>query len=329
MAASIYLRRVQKVGYSTLAVSLPRRWAAKVGLDKGSRIVMMELPDGALLLAPEQHERQASERLKAVLELPEGVEVEVGREVIALYEAGYDTIELAAPREVLDAVRKLIWKRLIGLEVTAESEHSLTLEVVLDHSSLTFDTILGRMSGLVERSLGDLRAYVHKLDPKPLANVVERDDELDKFYFLLVRQASICFRKPELFRRLGLSDSLEILPLLYYGKTLERMGDTLTQLAMYLLESSRPLDAPIVETMERAFSLAAGAFRSDDAALARELALLYSNFFKGRRAASILGDVPLSLAGNFLGLCLDVLDSRVELEAVRRSLRGLRAAAGE
>ena len=47
-------RKVQKVGYSTLSVSLPMNWAKKVGIEKGDLIFISEESDGTLRMTAEQ-----------------------------------------------------------------------------------------------------------------------------------------------------------------------------------------------------------------------------------------------------------------------------------
>ena len=314
------MRRVQAVGYSTLSVSIPKRWAERVGLRKGSTVTMVELPGGALLLLPEAL-AGAGGASRARLELPGATGSEVIQGVIALYEAGYDVIEVAAPPGALEELRRSLGRRLVGVEVFAEGGGQLVLRVMVDHSSLSARAILGRMVELVERALGELRGYAADGDRERLRRVVEGDDELDRLYFLLARQVIVCLRRSDLLYASGFSSGLELLPLLHYGKALERMGDTLTQAAMYMAHFPRALSAEHVEIMLRALRLADGAFWGDPMAPARELMLLRGSFLGALGPRDVLGDPLLSLVANFLALCLDAVDSRVELEAVRRSLR--------
>ena len=46
-------RKIQKVGYSTLSVSLPMSWAKKTGISKGDVVFINEENDGALRITPE------------------------------------------------------------------------------------------------------------------------------------------------------------------------------------------------------------------------------------------------------------------------------------
>jgi phosphate uptake regulator len=41
-------RRIQKVGYSTLSVSIPMNWAKKMNVKKGDIVFLNEETDGAL-----------------------------------------------------------------------------------------------------------------------------------------------------------------------------------------------------------------------------------------------------------------------------------------
>ena len=46
-------RKIQKVGYSTLSVSIPMVWAKKTGIKKGDVVFINEENDGALRITPE------------------------------------------------------------------------------------------------------------------------------------------------------------------------------------------------------------------------------------------------------------------------------------
>ena len=45
-------RRIQKVGYSTLSVSIPMSWAKKANVKKGDIVFLSEEGDGALRITP-------------------------------------------------------------------------------------------------------------------------------------------------------------------------------------------------------------------------------------------------------------------------------------
>ena len=45
-------RKVQKIGYSTLSISLPSNWVKEVGLERGDTVFLESQEDGSLKLFP-------------------------------------------------------------------------------------------------------------------------------------------------------------------------------------------------------------------------------------------------------------------------------------
>ncbi|MFP3209211.1 MAG: AbrB/MazE/SpoVT family DNA-binding domain-containing protein, partial [Nitrososphaeria archaeon] len=48
----MYARKAQKIGYSTLAVTLPKDWVKQVGIKPGDIVSMIRLEDGSLKIKP-------------------------------------------------------------------------------------------------------------------------------------------------------------------------------------------------------------------------------------------------------------------------------------
>lgn len=313
-----YPRRLQVVGRKAYAITLPKRWVLSHNLERGSIVYLVERADGSLVVVPETRLSEDVTR-KAALYTTTSELAELERNVIALYEAGYDVIRVVVRPRVTNSfmreLRKVLY-RLSGLEVIEEGTDYVVLQVVLDPSKLSFPRVLERMEVLVRSSVKDLEEYSTSGDRELLILLRERDDEVDKYYFLLNRLASVIVRRPELAGEMGLDSLLELVPVLYYGKTLERMGDTLSQLAMYLMELRAPLDLELVKRMERALRLAILTFRRGDTTAARKLSRECSEFFS-RPSGEVLSDPRLYLTGNFLSLCLDVIEAYVELAATK------------
>ena len=309
---------MQVVGRKAYAVTLPKRWVLSHNLERGSIVYLVERADGSLVVVPETRLGGDVTR-KAVLHTTASELAEFERNVIALYGAGYDVIRVVVRPRVTNSfmreLRKVLY-RLSGLEVIEEGTDYVVLHVVLDPSKLSFPRVLERMEVLVRSSIKDLEEYSTSGDRELLVLLRERDDEVDKYYFLLNRLASVVVRRPELASEMGLGSLLELVPVLYYGKTLERMGDTLSQLAMYLLELKVSLSSELVELMERALRLAILTFKKGDMDAARSLSRECSEFFS-RPFKEVLSDPRLYLVGNFLSLCLDVIEAYVELAVTK------------
>jgi len=324
---NVHTRRVQEVGYSTLTIALPKDWSRKMGVRRGDVLHVLEMPDGSLVIRKELETRSA-QRMEGSLVVYSEDSKELERSVIALYETGYDAVRISGDAGILARLREAIYRlagRLIGVEIVEEGGAAFTLEVVLDPTTLDFHRILDRMELLIRASIHDLAEYSSRGDIQPLRRVLSRDDEIDKLYFLAVRQASTCFKRPELADRIGVVDRRELLPLLYYAKTLERIGDTVAQLAMYLLEFKAGLPSELVEMIDQAFTCSIRAFRKGDDTAAQRLAQMHFEYFS-RDPREILSSTLDYLTGNMLSLCLDTIEARVELMAVRQVLVEVRQA---
>ena len=53
-------RRVQKVGYNSLSISIPKQYAREMNLGKGDRILFREDSDGTLRMIPAGKSREAA-----------------------------------------------------------------------------------------------------------------------------------------------------------------------------------------------------------------------------------------------------------------------------
>jgi len=228
-------RKVLEMGGSFL-VSIPKNWAKRNGVSKGDTVVVEELSERRLVIRPIEQTEGA----------PKEVEVEYPREdltfvindVTGAYLLGYDIIRVQGrtvmTREDRERLKSTIG-RLIGLEIIDEDSKKITLQFLLEPTGLTPERIAKRMMGIIEGMIKDTREGVATGDPKVLALVAERDDELDRLYFLLVRAVRTAAMNEEVAQRYALTP-VEILDYRVLGSFLESVGDTIAELSKKLAE---------------------------------------------------------------------------------------------
>src|SRR2546427_5547050 len=228
-------RKVLEMGGSFL-VSIPKNWAKRNGVSKGDTVVVEELSERRLVVRPIEKEEGA----------PREVEVEYPREdltfvindVTGAYLLGYDIIRVQGrtvmTREDRERLKSTIG-RLIGLEIIDEDSKKITLQFLLEPTGLTPERIAKRMMGIIEGMIKDTREGVATGDPKVLALVAERDDELDRLYFLLVRAVRTAAMNEEVAQRYALTP-VEILDYRVLGSFLESVGDAIAQLSKKIAE---------------------------------------------------------------------------------------------
>jgi phosphate uptake regulator len=78
-------------------------------------------------------------------------------------------------------------KKLIGLEIVEEDAHRLVIQCLIEPSLLAPEKIIRRLHSITKAMQQDAVSAFHSSDKKLAATVVERDEEVDRLYFLLVR----------------------------------------------------------------------------------------------------------------------------------------------
>jgi len=217
-------------------VSIPKGWAKRNGVSKGNTVVVEELSERRLVVRP--IERTGSAPKEMEVEYPREDLTYVINDVTGAYLLGYDIIRVQGrtvmTREDRERLKSTIG-RLIGLEIIEEDSKKITLQFLLEPTGLTPERIARRMMGIIEGMIKDTREGVATRNPKVLALVAERDDELDRLYFLLVRAVRTAAMDQEAAQRYALTP-VEILDYRVLASFLESVGDTVAELSKKLAE---------------------------------------------------------------------------------------------
>ena len=167
---------------------------------------------------------------------------QVINDVTGAYLLGYDVIKVAGSgvisREDRASIKGTIG-RLVGLEIMDEDSKRMTMHFLLEPTAIVPEKIVLRMSGLLDGMLKDTAEGLVKGDKKLLGLVGERDDEVDRLYFLLVRATRAAIVRPEVAERYGLSP-VDLLDYRVVASFLESIGDAIADLSMKFQEKASP-----------------------------------------------------------------------------------------
>ena len=225
------LRRVQEVGRGTLIISLPKAWARRLGVKKGSILAVSETPRGQLIIEPFTggEEEQASTTIICDGKRPE----EVSWAIIGAYLLGYDTIEVVARErmkaEVKSAVRRAV-RGLVGLEIVDEDLRRVVINCLVNPSAVDPRTLLARKSAITKSMHSDAVLALITGDRALAEMVVDRDEEVDRLYFLLVRLLRTAIRDLKLAEKYDLSP-VDCLDFRMAAKLIESIGDHAVDMA--------------------------------------------------------------------------------------------------
>jgi phosphate uptake regulator len=222
------LRKVQQTPTGTFFVCLPRDWAKENGLKKGIQVSLEVTADGKLLV-DSKYDVEPQPRTAILTVGPY-----LGREIVGRYLLGYDVIRIEAKERIDSAVRNLVKSTadsLAGLMIVEETASMISLQCLMQQQPSTSpQKILQRNHGSAARMIRDAVTSFVNGDLDLAKNVIERDVENNKFYFLLVRILRTIIQNPRLSEKLGISP-IECLDYRLAASLIEGIGDACVQVA--------------------------------------------------------------------------------------------------
>lgn len=224
-------RKIQVTGKSTYVVSLPKKWVLKVNIRNGDSVALLPLPDGTLLINPHITNKDKGHTKKAI-QIEDDIE-QLQRSFIASYLAGYNVFEFRSrvplDKEIRNSIRK-ICKSVIGPEIVEEGENLVVARNLLDSTDFTFSKGIRRMHAIAH-DMHSMAIEVIRTGRQELAEEVkQRDDEVDKLYWMIARQYNNVLRDVSLSDRIGIRPQ-EALGYLLVAKSFERIADHATRIA--------------------------------------------------------------------------------------------------
>jgi phosphate uptake regulator len=225
-------RKVQVTGGSTYTVSLPKDWATANNVSSGTT-VEFHAEEDLLLLTPQREEG----RTRGELDISGLADEELERTVMTMYVSGFDVITLSTDqmtagqrRTVRDATQGLV-----GLEVIEEMPDQMVLQDLLDSSELSIENAVNRMHLVSLTMLDDAVEALVTADSQLADDVIERDDDVDRLWFMTSRVFRTVLRNPTAADEIGFPRET-IYDLQSSARQLERIADHATKIAELSLE---------------------------------------------------------------------------------------------
>lgn len=248
------IRKIQVTGGSTFIVSLPKHWVTNAGLHPGDSIVVYAQNDNTLLLMPL---KEASKRKEVTLSI-KSKEWSINRAVrmlVASYVAGGDIIKLVvkdgtAPIEDKKILRDFIRRYLVGAEVVEDIPEGLVIQVIANVEELKIINILQRMHKLVWSMIKDTISAFLNLDKGLARDVIMRDDEIDRFYFLFIRQLNLSLQDRRIMIDVGLEEPADAINLAMIARNVERVADHTAYISGKIIKLTKKPYDPLKSKIE-------------------------------------------------------------------------------
>ncbi len=222
-------RKIQKVGTSTLTISLPRTWATSRNLKKGDQVFLIEEGE-TLKVVPAssiQDRRRAAEEYLIDAELCEGPSM-LEQIIVGCYVLGRErfTVKSTArlKSEYIEVTRRAS-RRLMGLGIIEETANKIVLQCSIEPTKYPIDALLKRLFNLGSTMLDEAVEALITKDKRLAQDAVKREDDADMMYWLIVRLLLSAQLDDGLVEKLGMKSKLEIAGYRLISKELESVAD--------------------------------------------------------------------------------------------------------
>jgi len=241
------IRRVQLTGGATLIVSLPKDWAKRIALTPGDEVLIIPQPDDTLVLIPRKLGKRAGVVAEIRIESPIKIE-ELEKLFMALYIGGAETITInfaPSTTHLRKLLKDYVRRRIIDMEIVEESSERLVIQSMVATTELTIIDIIAKMAKLTHNMLDDLIKALDLDDVGLLKDIVERDDEVDRLYWLMERQLKRAAMSRNTMLELKIPDPRDIVEYMIIAKSIERIADHICRISY--VNQEEKIDVRIVK----------------------------------------------------------------------------------
>jgi phosphate uptake regulator len=234
------VRKLQKVGESTLSVSIPVQYVKELELHRGDNVMVSAESDGTLRVIPTDRAHKstrASIKADAV-----DSEDSLAKLIIGCYMLGHDVIEVTSRKGIAPSFAErasMTIKRLKGLEIVVSSDNQILAQSFMDPTKFPVDSLIKRLQLLVVASLEKAIKALRGETPNVLNQVVRNQEEIDELYWLIVRQLLVAFKNKELSGKMGLESPLHTSGDRVSAKTVEEIGGVVVELTREIVNSTQ------------------------------------------------------------------------------------------
>jgi len=226
------LRRIQKTGASTMTISLPKDWIRSNSIRPGDSLAIRVMADGTISIDP-KIDRTKTDSRKVIWVGPNELQEHLTRKLIGAYLAGYNIIEVRSKErldlELKHAVKE-ISRMVIGPEVIEETSNTVVLHDLSDPVELPQEKCVRRMHLIVGSMHRDAISALRESDLALAEDVIDRDADVDRLYWMAVKQYNMILKDRKLSERIGV-DIFEGMNLMLVARGIERIGDHAEKIA--------------------------------------------------------------------------------------------------
>ncbi|WP_158854035.1 phosphate uptake regulator PhoU [Halorhabdus sp. CUG00001] len=246
-------RKVQQLGPSTLAMTLPAAWTSDTDVQKGDELSLRVGDNGTLTVLPDSVSSGDSEATIAASSLDADA---VERAIVAQYVLGRRVINVEADEGETLASSHInavytAETQLMGLGVIEETPERISIRCSVDPSDFTLDTLLERLESTGSTMRNEaVKALAHG-NPDLAQRALNRERQANKIFVLVLRLIFTAYQNPNFAQAIGLDDSFPLIGYRSIAKNLELIADNAEDIADIAMEAEGHSLSVDADTMER------------------------------------------------------------------------------
>jgi len=259
------IRKIQFTGKSTYIISLPKKWVTSLGLKAGSPITITQ-QNSSLILTPKEKAKPATQSAEATLTISSKDDPDTTiRAIISLYLIGYNSIIVRTREERIgvmqrNVIKEITRKKLVGTEIISETSNEIKLQTLASYPELSVENALRRMCIIATSMHNDAIQALKNLDKKLAQEVIQLDDEVDRFSLYIIRQLKVAVQNGKILRDIGLSSPRDCLGYRVIVKFVERIADHATRIAENVLSLEEKPSEEVFQILYEMSTLAQNVF---------------------------------------------------------------------
>jgi phosphate uptake regulator len=316
-------RKLQVTGGSTFILSLPKEWAEKNGLQRGSSMIVREEEDGSLSVMPASFPKKEKQD-EAYIKVGQNENPDaIMRTAISAYLNGYNILHVKAQGQKLlssktrNHLKNFARNYLVGTEIVIDTPSELTLQVLLNYPELTIQNALSRMSIIASSMHKEAIGALKKLDYANAKAVIETDREVNRFALYIVRLLKLAVSNQRIVKEIGIDSQKECLGYRLIAKSVERTADHSTKIAENTLQLKEPVNDQLMGKLEELSNLANTMFENSmEALFKRDYNLAEAVIERLSQVYEVEQQTVRSLSGAKTD---EIVDLRLIIESIRRT----------
>jgi phosphate uptake regulator len=217
---------------------------------------MIRRDSSTLEIYPPKFETHTQKKEDATIEIDMDEEAaSIVRKLISLYFLGFKTINVKPKSGRLspnqrNTVKEAVKRMLMGSEIISDSSGGITVQVLVNLLELSVNGAFKRMIHLAKSMSSDAILAVKENNVDLAEEVINTDDEVDRFGFYIIRQLKIAIQNEHMLKEMGFKNARDCLGYRVVVKNIERTGDHASFIAKDILEFKKPIKKEIIEKIQ-------------------------------------------------------------------------------